>query len=84
MRETLARERLRPEGVLLVSQALPEIEQQAKAELDAFLGGVAIQGEVEKPPTPENSEQHEESLLAAIQMAAMGDKVSEEVIETIV
>lgn len=63
---------------LAARQAFPEVAQMADQRTAWFLGGLALQGEVsvERVTDPSN----ESTLMAAVQLAALGDKQSEQVV----
>lgn len=65
---------------LLAEQAFPELEAQAGLDAVHFLGGLAVRGETGETiasRTPNNS-----SLMAAAQLAAIGDEQSRKVVST--
>ena len=59
---------------LLASQASPEAEKQATQDFTVFMGGIAVRGETQSTPTPEQANQT--TLLSDIQMAAFGHERS--------
>ncbi|HEY5668103.1 MAG TPA: hypothetical protein VIR03_02955, partial [Candidatus Saccharimonadales bacterium] len=58
----------------LAAQAFPELQECARQETVRLLGGMAIRGTVESFVPPEMS--NESSLMAATQLAALGDEPS--------
>jgi len=70
----------RPAAVLLAHDAFPEVAREAQLCLMKFLGGVAVRGESGVLPSPEAN--NESSLMAAVQLAALGDPEAMQVVET--
>lgn len=68
-----------PQGWLLVSEALPDVQTEAVQKGLSFLGSVAIRGVAEIVPTKEVG--HEATLMAALQFAALGDPTSKEFVK---
>lgn len=68
-----------PQNWLLVSEALPDVQEEAIRKGLRFLGGVAIRGVAEI--IPEKEVGHEATLMTAVQFAALGDSNSKEFIK---
>ena len=67
-------------AMVLARDAFPELQRVADRETVHFLGGIAIRGEQETTVLPEA--QNETSLMAATQMAAIGDEQARSMIAT--
>ncbi len=66
-------------GMLIAEQAFPELQQAAELDTVHFLGGVALHGvEVETSGGPEKP--NTSSLMAATQLAALGDEQARKVV----
>lgn len=62
------------------SEALPELAEQVRHRTTTFLGGVAIRGERPSPAVSKEHTANESTLLAAVQLAALGDPQSKQVV----
>lgn len=67
---------------LLVSEALPQVEETARQKTARFLGATAIRGAVEIDTAELSNRVNETTLLAAIHEARFGDAASERMIRT--
>jgi hypothetical protein len=64
----------------IVQHDYPEIHNQAEHKKTAFLGSLALHAEV--AITARENDSNDTTLLAALQLATLGDKPSDEVVET--
>lgn len=62
----------------LAEEAFPELQEEARHHAVSFLGGIAIRGEADEVVTPNRT--NETSLMAASQMAALGDERARRVV----
>ena len=65
---------------LLAENAFPEVQAEARQAVTHFLGGVAVRGETGEKMSAEAP--NDASLMAAAQLAAMGDERSRKVVTT--
>lgn len=67
--------------LVLAQEAFPELGEEARLEATHFLGSIAVRGEQEAT-VEEDSSVHSTSLMAATQMAALGDAEARAMIQT--
>jgi hypothetical protein len=67
--------------LVLAEEAFPELGEEARLEATHFLGSIAIRGEQEAA-IEEDTAVHSTSLMAATQMAALGDAEARKMIQT--
>lgn len=67
--------------LVLASEAFPELGEETRREATHFLGSIAVRGEQEAT-IEEDSSVHATSLMAATQMAALGDAEARVMIQT--
>ncbi len=65
---------------VLAANAYPELQEAARREVVTLLGGMAIRGAMETHALPEKP--NKSSLMAATQLAAMGDEAALRVVTT--